>query len=160
MTNVEALMDELRPMIGSMTQPVVNEVERGAIRRYAEAVGDPNPLYTDAEYARRSRYGGIIAPPGFFGWAMKVTAGAVEVMAPVFAALINAGLLRILDGGREYAFFLPVRAGDRLSWYAKFAEVQEREGRSGLMVLVTMELTYLNQHGNLVARSRQTFIAR
>ncbi|UCC60747.1 MAG: MaoC family dehydratase N-terminal domain-containing protein [Dehalococcoidia bacterium] len=160
MTNVSGVMDELRGLLGTMTAPVINEIERGAIRRYAEAVGDPNPLYTDIEFARKSRYGEVISPPGFFGWAMKVTTGAIEVMAPVFAALINGGLIRILDAGREYEFFLPVRAGDRLAWYAKFADVKEREGKSGLMVLITMEITYVNIHGNRVAVSRQTFIAR
>jgi acyl dehydratase len=160
MSDVAGVMKELRGMVGLMTQPVVNEVERGAIRRYTEAVGDPNPLYSDVEYARASRYGEVICPPGFFGWSMKVTAGAVEVMAPVFAALINGGLLRILDGGREYDFARPVRAGDTLTWYARFAGAAEKEGKTGPMVLVTMEITYLNLDGNLVARARQTFIAR
>jgi acyl dehydratase len=154
------VMKELRGMVGVMTQPVINEVEKGAIRRYAEAVGDPNPLYSDPEYARNSRYGEIICPPGFFGWSPKVTAGAVDVMVPVFGALIQAGLLRILDAGREYDFYLPVRAGDTLAWYARFAGVKEKEGKGGTMVLVTMEITYINQHGDLVAIARQTFIAR
>jgi acyl dehydratase len=160
MSDIASVMKELRSMVGLMTQPVVNEVERGAIRRYAEAVGDPNPLYADVEYARGSRYGEVICPPGFFGWPMKVTAGAIEVMVPVFAALINGGLVRILDGGREYEFTLPVRAGDTLAWYARFAGAAEKEGKTGPMVLVTMEITYLNLDGNLVARARQTFIAR
>lgn len=154
------LMFQLRALLGTMTAPMINEVEPGAIRRYAEAVGDANPLYSDVEYARRSRYGELTSPPGFFGWQKRVTAGAVEMMAPVFAALLNAGLLRILDAGREYEFLLPVRAGDTLAWYAKFADVQERVGKSGRMVFVTMEITYINQRGDLVARARQTFIAR
>ena len=43
------------------------EVEKGAIKKYADAVDDHNPLYWDDEYAKNSRYGSIIAPPGFFG---------------------------------------------------------------------------------------------
>ena len=160
MTEGSALMDELRGLIGAMTEPGINEVERGAIRRYAEAVGNPNPLYSDVEYARKSRYGEVICPPGFFGWPMKASTGAVEVMAPVFSALFKAGLVRILDGGMSYEFFLPVRAGDTLTWYARFADVREREGKTGKMVFLTTEITYINQHGDLVAKVRQTFIAR
>jgi acyl dehydratase len=159
MTEGSALMDELRGLIGIMTQAVVNEVERGAIRRYAEAVGNPNPLYHDVEHARNSRYGELICPPGFFGWPLSVSSGAVGMMSTVFGALIKAGLLRILDGGIDYDFFLPVRAGDTLAWYARFADAREREGKEGKMVLVTMELSYMNQRGDLVARARQTFIA-
>lgn len=160
MTAGSSVLEELKGLIGIMTEPVVNEVERGAIRRYAEAVGDPNPLHSDTEYARNSRYGELICPPGFFGWATKVSSGVMEVMGRVFGTLFEAGLLRILDGGREYDFFLPVRAGDRLTWYAKFADVSEREGKSGKMVLVTTEMSYVNQNGDLVAKARHTFIAR
>jgi acyl dehydratase len=160
MAGDSGVMDELRGFIGTMTEPVINEVERGAIRRYAGAVGNPNPLYSDVEYARNSRYGEVICPPGFFGWAKKVTAGAVAVMAPVFATVFNAGLVRIIDAGVEYELFLPVHAGDTLLWYARFADAKEREGKQGKMVFLTMELTYLNQRGDLVAKARQTFLAR
>ncbi|MEE9490988.1 MAG: MaoC family dehydratase N-terminal domain-containing protein [Dehalococcoidia bacterium] len=160
MTEGSAIMDELRGLIGIMTEPVINEVERGAIRRYAEAVGDPNPLYCDMEYAKNSRYGELICPPGFFGWPTKVSSGVMEVMGALFGALFKAGLVRILDGGREYEFLLPVHAGDTLAWYAKFADVREREGKTGKMVFLTTEITYINQHGDLVAKVRQTFIAR
>ena len=160
MAEESAVMSELRKLLNTTTQPVINEVERGAIRRYAEAVGDPNPLYHDIEYARDSSYGGLISPPGFYGWATKVTSAAVEMMGAVFATVFNAGLVRILDAGVEYECFLPVRAGDTLAWYARFADVSEREGKSGTMVFITMEITYLNQQGDLVARRRQTFLAR
>ena len=84
----------------------------------------------------------------------------MEMMGKLFGALIKAGLVRILDGGVEYEFFLPVRAGDTLAWYAKFVDVREREGKSGRMVFLTTELTYINMKGDVVARRRQTFIAR
>lgn len=160
MTEGSGIMEELRRFIGVTTAPVINEIERGAIKRYAEAVGDSNPLYSNVEYAKNSKYGDLICPPGFFGWSKKVSSGAIEVMAPVFGAVFNAGLVRILDGGVEYEFFLPVRAGNTLAWYAKFADVKEREGKAGKMVLLTIEITYVNQNGDLVAKRRQTFIAR
>ncbi len=43
--------DELKQHIGKIDPPHVREVERGAIRRYADAVGNGNPLYFDEEYA-------------------------------------------------------------------------------------------------------------
>ncbi len=160
MAEASEVMDKLSKLIGMMTQPVVNEVERGAVKRYAEAVDDPNPLYCDVEYGTKSRYGALIAPPGFFGWAKTVSSAAVEMMGTVFATIFDAGLVRILDAGVEYEFFLPVRAGDTLAWYAKFADAKEREGKSGKMVFLTMEITYINQNGDTVAKRRQTFLAR
>jgi acyl dehydratase len=160
MTEISGVVAELRGLIGLTTQPVVNEVERGAIRRYADAVGDDNPLYTDVAYAGISRYGEILCPPGFFGWPTKVSDTVMEVMGAMFGILFKAGLFRILDGGREYEFYLPIRAGDTLTWYARFADVTEREGKSGKMVILTTELIYLNQNGDLVAKARPIFIAR
>ncbi len=43
--------------------PIV--ADRKAITRFAWACGDDNPLYTDPDYAAKSRYGCLIAPPGF-----------------------------------------------------------------------------------------------
>ncbi|MGH9011490.1 MAG: MaoC family dehydratase, partial [Acidimicrobiia bacterium] len=53
------------------------EATRLAIMRFAGGIGDANPLWTDPQYAARSPYGGIVAPPSFvigcfsgiqFGW--------------------------------------------------------------------------------------------
>jgi acyl dehydratase len=35
------------------------------IRHFADGLGDTNPLWTDEEYAKRTKWGGIIAPPCF-----------------------------------------------------------------------------------------------
>ena len=50
---------------GLRSEPVRNLVERGAVRRFAEAVADPSPLYVDERTAARSRYSRIVAPPTF-----------------------------------------------------------------------------------------------
>jgi len=41
------------------------KVEEGHIVLFARAVGDKNPIYYDAEYAKSTEPGGIIAPPTF-----------------------------------------------------------------------------------------------
>jgi acyl dehydratase len=40
-------------------------IEAGNIMMFARAIGDPNPIYTDDNYARSTALGGIIAPPTF-----------------------------------------------------------------------------------------------
>src|SRR5579871_2823233 len=40
-------------------------VEAGHIMLFARAVGDTNPVYQDAEAAKQTEVGGIIAPPTF-----------------------------------------------------------------------------------------------
>ena len=53
------LTEEMRQQaIGTETAPVTTDVEKGAIIKFAQAIGDPNPLYNDEIGARRSQYGG------------------------------------------------------------------------------------------------------
>lgn len=151
--------DELKAMIGTTTGAMVMEVERGAIRRFADAIDDPNPLYQDAEYARNSRYGEVICPIGFFGWPLK-GGGLEQTMNMLMPVMMKAGLFRILDGGVDYEYFLPIRAGDVLTAVGKFANIRVREGKSGNMLFMTIEQTYFNQNGDTVAIARQTIIAR
>jgi acyl dehydratase len=152
------LTNEIRSMIGLWSEPVVLEVEKGAIARYSDAIDDDNPLYRNEEYAKNTRYGSIIAPPGFFGW--PVGGGNIEAgMSRVVGAVASAGMLRILDGGIELNFYVPVRAGDTLVTYGKLADAREKETKSqGTMVFLIIEQKYLNQNGNLVALARQTLI--
>lgn len=151
--------DELKQHIGKIDPPHVREVERGAIRRYADAVGNGNPLYFDEEYASESRYGTIIAPPGFFGWSMQSVPSSEGIIG-LMTAMINAGYYRILDGGMSYEFFLPVREGDIMIASPKVKDVNAKEGKSGTMMVCDFETTYLNQNGDLVAKAYQTLIGR
>jgi hypothetical protein len=55
---------------------------------------------------------------------------------------------------------LPARAGDTLIATPRIADIVEKQGKSGAMMMCFFEMTYLNQDGNLVAKSVQTFFAR
>lgn len=149
----QVITDDMAGLIGTQSAPVIMEVERGAIRRYAEAVGDPNPLYSDVEYARKSKYGEMICPPGFFGWPTK-RRGMAE--GPRLRDMIaKAGPRRVVDNGGELEFMLPMRAGDTLTAVTKNADIYEEVGRSGnRLLLVIRETTYMNQNGDVVAKSR------
>jgi acyl dehydratase len=158
MTEGSKITDDIKTLIGVWSEPVVLEVERGAIARYADAIDDPNLLYRDEEYAKNTRHGGIVTPPGFFGW--PVGGGNIEAgMARVIGAVAEGGMLRILDGGIELNFYVPVRAGDTLVTYGKLADAREKETKSqGTMLFLIIEQKYLNQNGALVAVARQTLI--
>ncbi len=47
-------IEELKSKIGVEWPPLVYEIEKGMLRRFAQAVGDPNPLWQDEEYAAKS----------------------------------------------------------------------------------------------------------
>ncbi len=157
------LPEKVTKLIGQAGDVTIMEVEKGAIRRYAHAIDDLNPLYLDDEYAKNSKYGAIIAPPGFFGWPAKWTGNTPTTTEPVqtlVSALSEAGYSRRLDGGVEFDFFIPVRAGDILAALTRIIRISERETKSGKLIFSVAERTYTNQNGALVASARQTFITR
>lgn len=155
--------EEAKQFIGRTDPPIIRHVEKGAIRRYAKVVGNDNPLHYDEEYAKETKYGSIIAQPGFWGWPTRTpssSTGLAEIVGELQAALASGGFPRILDGGISYDFFLPVRAGDTIVSSPKVTGLSEKEGKSGSMIICNFETTYVNQNGNLAAKSYQTFIAR
>lgn len=165
------LPEEVAKFIGKPSGSSIFEVEKEPIRRFADAVDDPNPLYWDEEYAKKSRYGSIIAPPGFISapwyagravkWGSKAAAPA-EVLGRVdlIMALAQAGYWRTLDGGMEYEFFKPVRAGDTIKASSVVKDIIEREGKTGKMAFMIIETAFTNQNGDLVAKSLATSIHR
>ena len=134
--------------IGTESPPVTMEVEKGAIIKFAEAIGDDNPLWSDEAEARRSRYGGLIAPPTFL---RSLLVGLPELPFEI-------PFDRRLDGGSDWQYYQPVRPGDRIQAVARVTDLRERSGRMGLMIFMTAEITYRNQFDEVVATQTSTLI--
>jgi hypothetical protein len=64
----DAQLKELQATVGEVHQlhPWHRVATRDAIWHFAAAVGDDNPLWSDAEYASRSVHGSVVAPPSYF----------------------------------------------------------------------------------------------
>ena len=147
--------DSLKQLIGQKEPPVVFKIEEGAIQRYAQAVGDSNPLHTDVEFAAQSRWGRVMAPPGFTGWPISSGFDLFKL----FEKLAKAGApMGLLDGGVEYDFLAPVGAGDILIAEIKVAGIEGRETKMGPTMVTTLESTYTNQRGAVVLITRNTFL--
>jgi len=150
------LTEALKKMIGKEEPLLIYKVEEGAIQRFAQAVGDSNPMHCDVEYAAQSSFGRLKAPPGFVGW--PVTSGFD--MFQFVEKLIAAGAPRgNLDGGVEYEFLAPIGAGDTLAALIKIASIVGKETRLGPTMSTTVEVTYTNQRGAVALIVRQTFLS-
>jgi acyl dehydratase len=131
------------------SEPMVFEVEKGAIRRYAEVLGDANPLWTDEAFARKSRYGGLIAMPIFLAYFNPFHWGVAKPFT---------GLAVRVSAGDAFEFYLPVRPGDRITVTDRFIDAYDKQGSKGLMTFTIDERTYTNQRGELVGKSHWTGI--
>lgn len=138
---------EVMDQVGMELPDKVVEVEKGAIRRFAEAIGDENHKYHDEEYAK-SKYGALVAPPTFI---VTLTMGLGGDVKWEFG---RVGL----HGGEEYEYFKPIKAGDTLTCKTKVTDIYEKKGRKGPMAFMIIESEVTNQDGELVAKMKRTRI--
>jgi acyl dehydratase len=142
-------IEELKSKIGVEWPPLVYEIEKGTIRRFAQAVGDSSPLWQDDEYGTKSGFGGIIAPPTFV-----LTLGFDQIIHP----LTQIPSQTVLHGSTELDYYQPVSPGDVITATTVIAGVRQREGKIGKTTFVTFDITYKNQEHVVVARCRQRAI--
>src|SRR5436309_7226309 len=80
------------------------EVGREKIREFAEAVGDPNPAYTDPEAAKALGHPDVIAPPTFV-FAITFKAAGQVVQDPQ----LGLDYSRVVHGDQKFSYVRPVR---------------------------------------------------
>jgi acyl dehydratase len=141
---------ELRAAVGLESKPVQVEIERSAIRKYAAAIQDPNPIYYDEAFARRTPHGTVIAPPTF---VCSLETGGEDLQIPIPATHTEA-----LNGGVEYRYERPLRLFDVLTVTHRLADVFEKDGRLGRMLFLVRDETYRDREGQVVASQATTGI--
>ena len=139
MATKTSVVDRLRSRIGAASPPISATVEAGHLKRFAEAIGDPNPRWLEE------------APPTYLVALMPVSIHLAE------AEEYGKGWL---NGGNRFEYLEPVRVGDRITGTGKIADVYEKTGSSGTLLFIVFETDYVNQHGRTVARLRGTTIRR
>lgn len=133
--------------VGRRSEPVRNVVERGAVRLFAEAVGDPSPLYRDGEVAGRSRYGRVLAPPTF---PRTFDYGKIEGLDLPPAGLIHGEFL--------ISYERPLLVGDELLCRLELKDSFDKEGRKGLLGFLLFERTGEDPEGNRVFTTNDTVV--
>jgi len=140
----------------------VYDVTDYAIRRFAQAIDDPNPLYYDEEYAKKTIHKGIIAPPFFCMMFAFTDCPANTLRADGLPQELNVALPvdRAIGGGSSFEVGVDLRPGDKLTVTSKITDIYTKTGKAGLLYFVVMETVFTNQKGERIAREVGTFIQR
>ena len=171
------LTEALKSYIGVQTeiQKATEPVERGAVRRHAQAVMDEDPIFWE-DCPNNARFGGPVAPPLYPTHMFRRPFGAPDPLQarahdPDFDGLdsgVSGGLpdlepikhLALLNGGSEIEFFRYARHGETVSMRSRYADIVERDSSKGPMILVTIETEYRNGNDELLLKTRRTLIRR
>lgn len=123
-------------------------VTKEIIEHHAFTVDFKNPLYRNEEYARMTRWAGIIAPPFFTKSICSAGPFHWLAMPPEVAKLDTITI------GEGFRFYKPIRPGDTFAVWCNPATIDDvtEDGKPTVRKYrIIEEIKYLNQRDELVA---------
>ncbi|MDD5711923.1 MAG: MaoC family dehydratase N-terminal domain-containing protein [Smithellaceae bacterium] len=151
--------------LGVEFPPYTFEVEKGKIAEFAMAISQKegkdqvNPIYVDAEAAKKAGYKDIVAPPTFqTSFALWAGGG----LMPIIQSL-GINLIRLLHGEEEYQYFGAIHPGDTMTGKSKVVEMYDKEKKDKpgkFMEFTVIQTEIRNQRGELIIKSRSTLVER
>lgn len=143
----------LRASLHVWSEPEISHpVDCSDIRKWAIAIYWPEvppKIFWDAEYAKSTRWGGIIAPREFNPFAWPAIRPADR--APKPSKRLPGE--RTMNGGQKEVYGVPIRPGDIITSTSALVHVEEKVGKLGLTLYKSTEIRWTNQKEELV-RSR------
>ena len=143
-------------LVGKVYPTFRYEVGREKIFEYARATLSTNPYCTDPEFAAKSHYGAVVAPPTF------AAVYCHQALRNVFDDKeLAMNIPRIVHGEQNFEFGEVVKSGDTILTTVTITDIIEKENRKGLnnqFLIMTTES--VNQDGELVCNGRWTLVER
>jgi acyl dehydratase len=116
------------------------EVSRVKIAEFADAIGDPSPIYRDRAAAAAAGYADVIAPPTFaIVISMKATGRAVADPG------LGLSYARVVHGEQRLEYARPIMAGDVLTAEATITDIRTT-GSLALLGTSTTIRTLVGEH--------------
>jgi len=128
------------------------EVGREHIRRFADAIGDSNPAYTDPEAAKALGHPDVIAPPTFLTTVGMSLSGS----GPVHDPDLGLNYAVVVHGEQRFVHHRPVRAGDVLSATTTIEDIRD----AGKNELMKMRMDIKAADGELVCEAYNLVVSR
>ncbi|MCY0899436.1 MAG: MaoC family dehydratase N-terminal domain-containing protein [Firmicutes bacterium] len=125
-----------RECLGEHSLPETREVERGAIRKFAQALGLANPLHFSSEAARAAGFRDLLAPPTFAITLLSWNVPGVQWPAE-----------GVIHGEQTLRLGEPICAGDVITVSGWVDDVKSRRAARGSMHIVSLVSQGFHQWG-------------
>ena len=118
------------------------QVTRDSIKHFVDGIGDINPLFRDRNYAVKTKYGKLAAPPSFL--ETITYSQHPEGLAPGIQGFLS---------GFDWEYFQPVLEGDEFTARVTYPyDVQLKSGRfAGQLVIITEKGDLVSPGGGIAA---------
>ncbi|MEV0663650.1 MaoC family dehydratase N-terminal domain-containing protein [Actinomadura luteofluorescens] len=140
-------------------------VARADIARFALAIGARDPIHFDPETARAQGHPDVVAPLGFYV-AIRLQSQNLVPLDELDTDGVSPGLTppsratRIMAGDTRARFHRRIHAGDVITLTTAISGVQEKQGRSGPLILVSYSLEYADRGGEAVVSETYARVLR
>lgn len=139
--------------IGHPLPASVLPIERSRLQFFAKAIGEDDPIYFDADAARRAGYRDIPAPPTFL-FAAELDSGALDQLL----ATLGIPLSKLLHGEQGFTYHRAACVGDTVTVRSTISDIYSKKGGALEFVVKTSRAT--NQDDQLVAELRTVMVCR
>lgn len=131
-----------RSFIGKTSEPKTFEITPEAVALFIEATGDPvlanparDPLYVPLTFPTTFRIG----VPGLG---------------------LDGSKMQLVHGEQEYQYMRHLRVGETLTCVARILDINEKNGRSGAMTIISSAIEGRDSKGELAFTARSSTIVR
>ena len=155
------LEEKLKAFVGIEIGPpevARDAVNESMIRAWCDAMGDRNPVYTDPEAAKRSRHGGIVAPPTMLqAWILPGIAMADTEREPadkqeeLHALFEQYGYTSPVATNCEQGYTRYLEPGDVVSARTTIESISDEKATGvGIGYFIDTRTSFLDQKGDEV----------
>ena len=139
--------------IGHALPASVLPIERTRLQFFAKAIGETDPVYTDAAAARDAGYPDLPAPPTFL-FAAELDSGASNQLLDD----LQIPLSKLLHGEQSFSYHKPACVGDTVTVRSTISDIYDKKNGALEFVVKTSRAT--NQRDELVAELRTVIVCR
>ena len=127
------------------------EVSRVKLAEFADAIGDPNPIYRDRGAAQAAGYADVVAPPTF-PIVISLSASGRALADPG----LNLNYAMVVHGEQRFEYSRPLVAGDVVTAQVTIADIKD-VGRNSMLTTKTEIKTVGGEH---VCTAHSTLVER
>jgi acyl dehydratase len=141
--------------------PVLSaEIDKTMVRRFAQAIGESDPIHFDEAAARAAGYPGLPAPMTF-PIALKSMAyalpGGGTLLTEMFGRM-GVDTLNMLHGEQDIRTRRPICAGETVTISGKFESIDNKPDRGMTVIRETTVLT--GEDGDIIAEMTAAYVVR
>ena len=151
--------------VGTTRREEIGHLTRTMARRFARAIEDDNPLFTDVEYAREQGYDDVVFPPNYLPAIIEREEGRAvsnlreDGLDPALFPVDLPPNVLVMNGGQQLSFERYVTAGEHIFVDETLTAFYQKDSDTmGTLTFMELSSEYVTDEDELVLTCEETII--